>query len=141
MKTVDRSALDRVAAAVRRAQEAAGLAEMVATYDGKTAHEQALAARRSCDTAIEYLDAMGAHIPEIGGGPAPVRSQVPLELLDTPETRALVAALEAAAAAGAAVDRQRGWVDSDGDPVGYGETFAGFLAALRVEVYGPKGKE
>lgn len=39
------------------------------------------------------------------------------------------------------MDRERGWIDGDGDPTGYGETLGGMALGLRVEVYGPKGRE
>ncbi|MBC8101532.1 MAG: hypothetical protein H7Z41_02955, partial [Cytophagales bacterium] len=65
----------------------------------------------------------------------------PLALLDTPATRALLEALEAAAAAGAAVDRERGWIDADGRAVGFGETLDGMAEQLRAEVIGPTGRD
>jgi hypothetical protein len=125
---------------VCRAQEAASIAGSITKHSPDKAAELAHAAADSSRTALDYLGALGATIPGIEDTP-PVKSDVPLHLLDTPATRRLVAVLELAAQAGAAVDKERGWIDGDGDPVGYGETFAGMLTALRVEVSGPRGRE
>jgi hypothetical protein len=38
------------------------------------------------------------------------------------------------------VDAERGWVDEDGEAIGWGETIGGMLLGLRREVYGAKGR-
>ena len=40
-----------------------------------------------------------------------------------------------------AVDRERGWIDADGDGIGYTETIGGIALKLRGEVSGPKGRD
>ncbi len=46
-----------------------------------------------------------------------------------------------AAKAGAAVDRERGWIDDDGRAVGFGETLGGMAYQLRTEILGPTGRD
>jgi hypothetical protein len=70
-----------------------------------------------------------------------LEAEVALPLLDTSTSRRLVEALEAAARVGAELDRERGFIDKDGDPTGWGETLGGMALALRVEVHGPVGRE
>jgi hypothetical protein len=91
----------------------------------------------AAESALRRLVALGAKRP--GGKVA--NDTLPLHLLDTPETRELLSALEKASDIAAKVDLQRGWVDADGEPTGWGETLAGMVYALRQEVEGPKGKE
>jgi hypothetical protein len=135
----DLHSLDRAAAAVREAQVATALAGALVSSDPGQATEQARAAKKHCLTALEYLEALGARIPGVEGAqpPAPVR----LEMLDTPANRRFHVALEAAAAAAAEVDRERGNVDRDGEPTGYGETLAGMAMTVGTEIYGPEGRE
>ncbi len=56
-------------------------------------------------------------------------------------SRDLLALLDQAADAGAAVDRERGSVDRDGDPTGWGELMAGLALRLRMDVQGPAGRD
>ncbi len=78
-----------------------------------------------------------------GGADRPVRLQssaeVPVELLDTPATRRLLALLRQAQEAGAAVDRERGWTQ-DGEPCGWAEAVARLAFPLALEVEGPQGR-
>jgi len=66
---------------------------------------------------------------------------VPLRLLDTPAVRELLEGVEALVAKAAAVDRERGWVDRDGDPIGWAESLHGMAIRLRMEAEGPKGRD
>lgn len=132
--------LDKVARSVRIAQTAAAFAGALIPGDLEEAKRQAKTAREACTDAVTRLGAMGAKIPGVEDAPTPAAWVVPLNLLDTPATRRLLAVLEEAAAAGAEVDRERGWLDADGDPTGYGETYEGRALALRSEVFGPADK-
>lgn len=49
--------------------------------------------------------------------------------------------LEAAVEAVAELDRERGRIDENGEPVGHGETIAGLALEMRREVFGPEGKD
>jgi hypothetical protein len=139
------SELDRIAALVSQAGNAAGFCgntiagakhlQNFAMLD--KALDQATDARESADQALKRLLALGASRP--GGTVA--RDTLPLEFLDTPAARRYLAALEAAAEAGAELDRERGWIDNSGEPTGHGETLAGLALEMRREVYGPEGKE
>jgi hypothetical protein len=142
---VSQEDLDQLAALVSNAGNAAGFSALAAAYIFRTgdatrareAYERAKEARDTADQALKRLLALGASRP--GGQVA--RDTLPLELLDTPAARRYLAALEAAAEAGAELDRERGWLDENGEPVGHGETLAGLALEMRREVYGPEGKE
>lgn len=138
MKTVDRSALDSAAAALRRAQEANRTAASIRGYKPELAAQLQDAANRDLGVAIEFLAALGAHIPPVGGGPAPAPEVIPLQLLASPANRELLRKVEEAADAGAIVDRERGHVDQDGHPAGWGAMLSGYAAGIRVEVEGPQ---
>ena len=138
--------LDRAARHVREAHKMAGGAQVLAA----TAHraedppatmaevtELARLSGEASATALRLLIALGAARP----GPAVATDALRLDQLDTPASRRLLSALEAAAEAGAALDRERGWVDADGDPIGHGEHLGGLVLAMRTEIYGPKGGE
>lgn len=137
--------LDRIAALVSQAGNAAGFcgntiagAKHLQNFGMlDKALDQATEARKSADQALKRLLALGASRP--GGSVA--RDTLPLELLDTPAARRYLAALEAAAEAGAELDKERGWIDENGEPVGHGETIAGLALEMRREVFGPMGKE
>ncbi len=61
-------------------------------------------------------------------------------LLDTPASRRLLALLEKTAAL--AVDRERGWLDSDGESVGMPESVEQLAIGLRYDVHGaPDGRD
>jgi hypothetical protein len=74
-------------------------------------------------------------------GKVAVPSPVPLHLLSTDAGRNLLAALETAAKAAEAVDRERGWIDEDGDPIGYAEPLQMIAIKVRGEINGPKGRD
>jgi hypothetical protein len=140
VNSVKPATLSDVAAAVGRAQEAGMLAWSLAPSDPQRTREFLAKAKTECETAILFLRSMGAEPPTIGGmvaGPA----DLPLRLLDTEASREYLAALEAAAAAGERLDRERGWIDAQGEAVGHGETLAGMALAMRTEIFGPAGKE
>jgi hypothetical protein len=83
---------------------------------------------------------MGVEPPLVGGMVARP-ANLTLRLLDTPTARKYLAALKAAAGAGAKLDRERGWVDQDGEAIGHGETLGNMALAMRTEIFGPVGKE
>ncbi len=101
------------------------------------AEGSAQAAYEAANNALTLLLACGAARP----GKPIQRDAVPLEFLDTPATRELLAALEAARALARRVDRERGWIDADGVGVGFEESLAAQHLLLEWEVLGPRGKE
>ncbi len=149
--------LDRAALHVRRAQIAAGLAQAVAISRPETAREQASRAADAAGRALTVLcNNLGAACPSIddaeGDSDTPTPSGETLDLraldalgrLDTPETRGLLAALEAALPVAEAVDEQRGNVLPERIETAPGETRGIDLAEslgelvlrLRREVFG-----
>lgn len=142
---VSQSELDKVAVLVNQAARFSSLAAKAAvqvkrgdTDSLSTAIDRASAANNAAELALRRLLALGAAHP--GRGLAAVE-RLPLHLLDTPASRAFLSALEAAAEAGAELDRERGWVDADGEAIGHGETLTGMALAMRTEIFGPSGKE
>ena len=68
-------------------------------------------------TALGLLiNALGAARP----GLRVSRDSLPLEMLSTPRSRDLVAALETAHVIACQVDQERGWIDEDGEAIGFG---------------------
>ena len=129
--------LDAAARLTDRAHdEAAYAGGMLRRGDTQSAAKHAKAAEDAAENALEILLALGARRP----GQAVAADSLPLELLDTPASRRLLAALEEAQKAGEALDRERGWLH-DGEPCGWGEMLGGMVLTLRVEVEGPQGKE
>jgi hypothetical protein len=139
-KPLDLDALDKAAAAVCRAREAATFAFFQVAHEPDSAKQFATTAAEQALSALNYLEALGAAIPGPEGSP-PVRSQVPLHLMDTPAARRLVEALEETARIALEVDQERGWIDSNGESAGYADTIGGMALGLRTEVYGPRGRE
>lgn len=136
--TDEQEALDTAARAVQGVQHSVGRARArVATGQETVATEALLSeALDHSQTALDLLvSALGARRP----GLRVSRDTLPLELLSTPATRALVAALETAHTIACQVDEERGWIDEDGEAIGWGETLGGMLLGLRREVYGAKG--
>lgn len=129
--------LDDVARLVAQAELESRLAVMgmMLGHDAGIPREMATSAGKCAGAALALLLAMGASRP----GVAVARDSTPLHLLDTPATRALLAALEAAREAGAEVDRERGWVDASGEPIGFGEQLGAMALQLRTEIMGPVG--
>jgi hypothetical protein len=64
-----------------------------------------------------------------------------LHLLSTPVGRELLDLLQQATRAAIAVDPERGWIDEDGQGIGYTETTGAIAPKLRGEVKGPKGRD
>ena len=135
MSALRLSDLDAVAKSVQMAQKASMVAEVLATPGQTDTPEEAAKAAlyskqaiESCVNALQRLENMGARIVGITGQAAPT---VPLHLLDTPATRILLAALEAATVAAEAVDRERG------NTVNFSETLEGIALGLRTEIFGP----
>lgn len=90
------------------------------------------------------LQNISAGLRAAGAAPvdsADMPSPVPLHLLDTSATRRLLVSLQEAQKVAEAVDRERGWVLSDGTPCGFSETIGEMYERLRQEVEGPKGRE
>lgn len=146
VKEIDAKALDAIVRNVQAAQKAALTAEALVNHPdaGMTAQAARYAADagEACVQALQCLQSLGASIPLISSNPAPTGSDLlPLHLLDTPKSRGLLAALEIAAHLAAEVDRERGRIDENGAPTGIGETLAGMVAGLQVEINGPKGRE
>lgn len=133
--------LDKLAEQVARADSFIGWARPC--FEGATNPDAAKGRRcleeaeQAATNAMQTLATLGAARP----GPAIARDAVPLELLDTPATRRLLALLAQVAEAGAEVDRERGWVDASGEPIGFGESFGNEYERLRAEVIGPSGLE
>lgn len=145
MKGITQTDLDHIAALADAAMLAAGGASTSAgmflqigdTAMVREALEEARKARKASEQILNRLIAMGAKRP----GSAVAADALPLHLMDTPANRRYLAALEAAAEAGAAVDRERGWIDANGESTGHGETLAGLALLTRREVHGPEGRE
>lgn len=140
MTTRDQEVLDRAARAVQGVQHTVGRARArVATGQEPAIVTETLLAEglEHAQTALTLLvDTLGAQRP----GLRVSRDTLPLELLSTPASRALVEALEVATRAAVTVDQERGWIDEDGEPIGFGETLGGLLLGLQREVYGARGR-
>lgn len=136
--TTDQDALDTAARALHGAKRATQEAlACLATDQPKEAEELLREALERQQSALTLLvDALGAKRPSSNRE----RDQVPLGLLSTPASRDLVKALEAAFAKAAQVDTERGWIDADGEPIGFGELLGGILMGLSREVYGARGR-
>lgn len=126
--------LDQAALAARGAARSADRATIeILRGDDQAAGMFTRQAKEHALSAERLLIAAGAARPSGTG----LRDSVSLHLLDTPATRQLVAALEAATLAARAVDMERGWVDEEGRPCGIGETLGALYLEWRVEVEGP----
>jgi hypothetical protein len=133
--TDEQEALDAAARAVQGVQHATGRAHGL-VRDNPAAYALLGEANDHAQTALDLLiSSLGARRP----GLQVARDTLPLELLSTPATRALVEALEAAHAIACQVDVERGWIDEDGEAIGFGEALGGMLLGLRREVYGARG--
>ena len=138
----DQSAVDKAGRAANRTVEAVlDTVEMLLRDDVPAAKTAALVANEAAQNAFLLLVAAGANVPA-----APAAREVPLHLLDTPETRRLLDLLRQAQAAAEAVDAQRGNVLSDDIPLGAGESrgtgwaeeVSFLVERLRIEVEGPR---
>ncbi|MES2462251.1 MAG: hypothetical protein V4671_16820 [Armatimonadota bacterium] len=140
--------LDQAAAIVRRVTIHSGAAQGLAVnahrLEGETLRstlaevtEQARSANEASQNLFRLLTSMGAKLP----GKAGMVGFVPLHMLSTDAGRTLLAALETATKAAEAVDRERGWVDEDGEPIGYAETLQMIALKVRQDVEAPKGRD
>ena len=92
-------------------------------------------------------------LAQAGAGPVPAWRQLgpetPLELLDTPKSRALLEALKQIVPLAEAVDAERGHVIPDEIPLqegesrgtGWAETLSTLVLQLALDVEGPKGRD
>lgn len=72
-----------------------------------------------------------------GSMPAPPPPQLrPPLRRDTPVARRFLTALEVAAQAGVALDRERGHVDADGEPIGRSVPLVRLVMEMRAEIFG-----
>ncbi|WP_395089267.1 hypothetical protein [Armatimonas sp.] len=67
------------------------------------------------------------------------RDTLPLELLNTSASRTLHAMLQECLVLARELDQERGWVDSDGECIGWAETIGALELGLRCEVFGARG--
>jgi hypothetical protein len=148
MILTDQDQLDQAAGIVRRVSMQVGGALSLVTnahrLEGEALRstlaevtEQAEGAFEDSKNAYRLLTAMGAHVSDR----ATIAAVVPLHLLSTDAGRNLLLALEAATEAAKAVDRERGWIDEDGEAIGYAETIGGIAIKLRGEISGPAGRD
>ncbi|MES2460521.1 MAG: hypothetical protein V4671_08045 [Armatimonadota bacterium] len=103
--------------------------------------------------AQDTVQAVMRRLAEAGAGPVPawrkLGPQTPLELLDTPKSRALLEALRNIVPIAEAVDAERGHVIPDEIPLGPGEsrgtgwaeTLSTLVLQLSLDVEGPKGRD
>jgi hypothetical protein len=108
MNNAPLSRLDQIAARVDAAMKSALVCSMLLALppdEGRTAH-----AKKEADKAKEAAGNALALLSREGARPAhlPAPKDIPLELLDTPENRELLAALDAVVALAEKVDAQRG---------------------------------
>lgn len=123
-----------VHAAMRASAEATAY---LAANMPEEAQERTREAKRQAESALAALRALGIYSAE----EHPARRSVPLEMLKTPATVALVEALGAAVDAARAVDIERGWVDEEGRPCGVAETLGAIRLEWAREVMGAAGRE
>ena len=69
------------------------------------------------------------------------RDTLGLEQLSTPASRTLHAMLQECLTLARELDQERGWVDSDGEGIGWTETIGALELGLRREVFGARGRE
>lgn len=107
---------------------------------GKTEQVNTLLRRADNNTqhAIQHLVTVeGATRP----GVQVSRDTLRLEQLNTEATREMLAALDALVAAAEKVDRERGWIDGNGEGIGFAEQYGHERLRIATEIYGPKGRE
>lgn len=134
--TDEQEALDAAARAVQGVQDELARVAKWTRPENHQAKGHIEQAEAHAAAALGLLiNSLGARRP----GLQVARDTLPLELLSTPATRALVEALETAHTIACQVDEERGWIDEDGEAIGFGETLGGMLLGLRREVYGARG--
>jgi hypothetical protein len=140
--------LNQAAAIVRRAMLQAGAALSLVTnahrLDGEALRSTLAEVKQQAEGAFEggkhglsLLQSMGATLTGKAAMPAPV----PLSKLSTPAGRELLDLLAQAERAAQAVDRERGWIDEDGQGIGYAESLQMMAIQLRRDVEAPKGRD
>ena len=141
--------LDRIAGSVNSALRAARVAEHLATStdaaEVATAHTFARSAGDAAASALSDLCRMGATVPGLPHSSKPI----PLDKLDTPHVRELLAAMEAALPLAGRIDADRGRAMPVGQELSPGEPRGVDLAdavyeivqRLRIEVHGPGGRD
>lgn len=148
MNQIPQDQLDQAAGIVRRVAMQSGAAQSLVTHahrlDGEALRStlaevtrQAEGAFTDAQKALSLLQSMGARLTGKAGVPSPV----PLSKLSTDAGRRLLIALEAAEAAALDLDRERGWIDEDGDSTGYAESLQMMALQLRQDVEGPAGRD
>ena len=124
MNTDEQDQLNQAAAIVRRAMLQAGAALSLVTnahrLEGEALRSMLAEVKQQAEGAFEggkhglsLLQSMGAKLTEKASMPAPV----PLHLLSTEAGRHLLVVLEEATALAQAVDRERRWIDEDGEGI------------------------
>lgn len=149
MSKLQPSRLDQIAIRVDTACKAALLAAALVrrpsrrSEDLDMARDAATEAGYAASHALEMLQAEGAQL-----SPVAVAGDIPLDKLDTPASRALLAALESAVKLAEVVDAERGFANpesarlhpSDTLGVDLAETINQIRARVSLEVYGATGK-
>lgn len=141
--------LDRVAVRAAEAQKAARIAQHLATpgadpEEVTQAAEYAALAAEAAGSALADLVDLGAARPNVKA-PTPI----PLEKLDTPDARALLAGLRDLLPVAERLDADRGRVLPEGVATGpsdsrgtdLADTLAALIARLATEVHGARGRE
>jgi hypothetical protein len=117
--------------------------------DGRTmeAEEQLRSADREVQRVVSLLVEVGAASPH--GGAAPPAAPIPLEQLDTPDTRHLLYLLEKAQEVAERIDAARGralgesieLLPGESKGTDLAETISEIALRVRTEVHGPAGRE
>lgn len=148
--TITPATLDAIATRVDAAIKAALLAHMAVRRpthrpeDLKYAQDQAMEAVNASKAAGAILQQLGARPTTLPATP----EGIPIHLLDTPNVRALLAALDAAVAAAELVDAERGLSNPESMRLGPSDTLVVDLAEdinqirarVYLEVHGATGK-
>lgn len=148
-KTLDQEALDHAARCVQTIQQSLGpalaLASQLYKHGGTLPAEQTTRMSEYLARGVEASGAayqslvygLGAQSP----GLRTAREALRLDQLATPKAQRLLHALHEATLAAQDLDEERGWVDEDGECIGWHETLAGLELGLRREVHGTKGRD
>ncbi len=147
-QTLDQEALDHAARCVQTIQQSLGPALALASQLYKHGTLPADQSSRMAEHLARGVEASGAAYQSLVyglGAQSPglrtPREDLRLDQLDTPATRALLEALQTALVLAAQVDVERGWVDEEGECIGWAETIGGWELGLRREIHGAMGRE
>lgn len=146
--------LDRIATHVSEAQQLAATVQAL-TLPGQPLERAGMAtglaeqAASAAGHALAGLQRLGARLAPVNPGASPAAVPVPLHLLDTPDTRRLLALLEEAQQVAERIDRERGRTVGEEMELPPGqsrgtdlaETISEIALRVRTEVHGPKGRE